>query len=67
MPSGTTSKRLRLPAHQAKAHQRLMEKLRSPAASEEVFRSAVKAGIYTEHGELTEHYREGGEKAGKPS
>ncbi len=36
MPSGTTSKRLRLPAHQAKAHQRLMEKLRSPAASEEV-------------------------------
>lgn len=43
------------PHANAKAHKKLMARLRKMTA-EEIFRSAVEAGIYTEKGNLTKHY-----------
>ena len=45
------------PHANAKAHKRLMDRLRKMTA-EEIFKSAVEAGIYTEKGNLTKPYSE---------
>lgn len=53
------------PVHiNAKAHRRLMAKLRKMKPGE-VLAAAVRAGIYTEDGQLTEHYASGKKAATK--
>jgi hypothetical protein len=47
-----------LPPHaNAEVHKRIMEKLARMSA-DEIFETAVRAGIYTPDGRLTEHYAE---------
>ena len=48
------------PHANAEAHARLMKRL-ATMTPHEVFLTAVRAGIYTPDGQLTEHYRDDGE------
>ena len=51
----------KLPSDEAKVHAKIMEELKT-MTPEEFSETLVDAGICTEDGELTEHYRDNGDE-----